>query len=276
MSCSTVGCIVTLTLSLLAMALAATAQPAGKVPRISWLTTGVRPAGPHPLLEAFRQGLRDLGYVEGQEDRCPALAAELVRLPVDVLVAAGTVPIQAAQHATRTIPIGMAWGTDPVAQGFVASLARSEGNITGVSAMRHDLLGKQQEWLTQMVPTASRNPDDLQRVLAALPREGVHTLLLNRSRPEMTALALQRRLPTMYHGRRDVEAGGLMAYGPSQPAMHSRAASYVDRLLKRTPPAELPVEQPRKVELVLNRKTAPALGLSIPPNLLILTEEVIK
>jgi putative tryptophan/tyrosine transport system substrate-binding protein len=324
MSRSTVGGIVTLTLSLFAMALAATAQPAGKVPRIGWLTTGVRPAGPHLLLEAFRQGLRDLGYVEGQnihlesryaegqEDRCPALAAELVRLPVDVLVAAGTAPIQAAQHATRTIPIVMAWGTDPVAQGFVASLARPGGNITGVSAMRHDLLGKQLEWLTQLVPTASRiavltnpanpanvlegrevqraaqvlgvqlhvlearSPDDLQRVLAALPREGVHALLLNASRPDMTALALQSRLPTMYQGRREVEAGGLMAYGPSQPAMHYRAAYYVDRLLKGTPPAELPVEQPRKFDLVLNLKTAHALGLSIPPSLLILADEVIK
>ena len=320
----TVGCIVTLTLSLLAMALAATAQPAGKVHRIGWLATGVRPVGPHPLLEAFRQGLRDLGYVEGrniliesrfaegQADRCPALAAELVRLPVDVLLAAGTAPIQAAQHATSTIPIVMAWGTDPVAQGFIASLARPGGNITGVSAMRHDLLGKQLELLTQMVPTASRiavrmdptnpamplevrevqraaqvlgvqlhvlearSPDDLQRVFAALPQEGVHALLLNSSRPEIAALALQSRLPAMYNGRMFVEAGGLMSYGPSQPAMHYRAAYYVDRLLKGTPSADLPVEQPRKFELVLNLKTAHALGLTIPPTLLILADEVIK
>jgi putative tryptophan/tyrosine transport system substrate-binding protein len=214
---STVGCIVILALSLLVMAPLAAAQPAEKVHRIGWLTTGARPAGPHPLLEAFQQGLRDLGYVEGQnmriearyaegqEERCPALAAELVHLPVDVLVAAGTAPIQATQHATRTIPIVMAWSTDPVAQGFVASLARPGGNITGLSAMRHDLLGKQLELLTQMVPTASRiavltnpanpanvlevrevqhvaqvlgvqlhvlearSPDDLQRVLATLP-----------------------------------------------------------------------------------------------------------
>ena len=321
---STVGCIVTLTLSILAMALAATAQPAEKVYRIGRLATGVRPAGPHPLLEAFQQGLRDFGYVEGrniliesrssegQADRCPALAAELVRLPVDVLVAAGTAPIKAAQHATSTIPIVMAWGTDPVAQGFIASLARPGGNITGVSAMRHDLLGKQLELPTQMVPTASRiavlmdpanpanalqvrevqraaqvlgvqlhvlearSPDDRQRVFAALPREGVHALLLNSSRPEMAALALQSRLPTMYNGRMSVEAGGLMSYGPSQPDMHYRAAYYVDRLLKGTPPADLPVEQPRKFELVLNLKTARALGLTISPTLLILADEVIK
>jgi putative ABC transport system substrate-binding protein len=206
-------------------------------------------------LEAFRQGLRDLGYVEGrniriesryaegQEDRCPALAAELVRLPVDVLVAAGTAPIKAAQQATRTIPIVMAWGTDPVAQGFVASLARPGGNTTGLSSMSPDLLGKQLELLTQMVPMASRiaflmdlanpanslqvrevqraaqvlgvqlhmlearSPDDLQRVFAALPHEGVHALLLNRSRPEIAALALQSRLPAMYNGRMSVEAG---------------------------------------------------------------------
>jgi putative tryptophan/tyrosine transport system substrate-binding protein len=321
---STVECIVTLTLSLLAIALAATAQPTGKVPQIGWLTTGVPSAGVHALLEAFRQGLRDLGYVEGRnilvesryaeghEDRCPVLAAELVRLPVDVLVAAGTAPIQAAQHATSTIPIVMAWGTDPVAQGFVASLSRPEGNITGLSSMSHDLLGKQLELLTQMVPTAlriafltdpvdpanglqvhevqrvaqalgvqlhvpeARSLDDLQRVFAALPREGVHALLLNRSRPEIAALALQRRLPAMYNGRLSVEGGGLMSYGSSQPDMHYRAAYYVDRLLKGTPPAELPVEQPRKFELVLNLKTAQALGLTIPPHLLILADEVIR
>ena len=322
---STVRCIVTLALSLLVMApLAADAQSAGKVYRIGWLTTGVRPVEPHPLLEAFRQGLRDLGYVEGQnlriearyaegqEDRCPALAAELVHFPVDVLVAAGTAPIQAAQHATSTMPIVMAFGTDPVDQGFVASLARPGGNITGLSAMRHDLLGKQLELLTQMVPTASRiavltnpanpanvlqmrevqrvaqilgvqlhvlearSPDDLQRVFAALPREGVHALLLNWARTDAVALALQSRLPAMYNGRMDVEAGGLMAYGPSQPALHYRAAYYVDRLLKGATPADLPVEQPTKFELVINLKTAQALGLTIPPTLLFQADEVLQ
>jgi putative tryptophan/tyrosine transport system substrate-binding protein len=223
-----------------------------------------------------------------------------------------TAPIKAAQQATRTIPIVMAWGTDPVAQGFVASLAQPGGNITGLSSMSPDLLGKQLELLTQMVPTASRiaflmdlanpanslqlrevqraaqvlgvqlhvlearSPDDLQRVFATLPQEGVHALLLNRSRQEIVALALQSRVPAMYNGRMPVEAGGLMSYGPSQPEMHYRAAYYVDRLLKGTPPADLPVEQPRKFELVLNLKTAHALGLTIPPNLLILADEVIK
>lgn len=266
---STVGCIVTLSLSILAMALAATAQPMGKVHRIGRLNAGVPPAGPDPLLEAFRQGLRDLSYVEGrniliesryaegQEDRVRALAAELVRLSVDVLVAAGTTAIQAAQHATSTIPIVMAVAVDPVAQGFVASLARPGGNITGLSAMQQDLPGKQMELLTAMVPTASRvaalmnpanagnvlqlhevqraaqvvgmqlhllearSPDDLQRVFAALPREGAHALfiltdalLLNTSRADvLAALALQSRVPAMYDWRRFVEAGGSCPMG---------------------------------------------------------------
>ena len=322
---SAVGFVVTLTLSLLVAPLTAAAQQPTKVYRIGRLSSGSSPL-PHelnPNLEAFRQGLRALGYVEGQnlvieyryaegqEDRCPGLAAELVRLPVDVLVAAGTAPIQAAQHATSTIPIVMAWGTDPVAQGFVASLARPGGNITGLSSISYDLLGKQLELLTQMVPTASRiaflttpvdpanglqvrevqrvaqvlgvqlhvieasSLADLQHVFAALPGMA-DALLLNRSRPEIAALALQSRVPAMYNGRLSVEAGGLMSYGPSQSDMHYRAAYYVDRLLKGTPPAELPVEQPRKFELVLNLKTAQALGLTIPAHLLLLADEVIK
>jgi putative tryptophan/tyrosine transport system substrate-binding protein len=332
MRLQTVGGIVTLTLSLLAMVLSAMAQPIGKVPRIGRLNANSPPAGPDPLLEAFRQGLRDLGYVEGrniliesryaegQEDRLPTLAAELVRLPVDVLVAAGTTAIQAAQHATRTIPIVMAVAVDPVAQGFVASLARPGGNITGLSAMQQDLPGRQLELLTAMVPTASRvavlmnpanagnvlqvrevqraaqgagvqlyvlearSPDDLQRIFAALPQEGVHALfiltdalLLNTARADvLAALALQSRMPAMYGWRRFVEAGGLMSYGPSSLGIQYRAAYYVDRLLQGTPPAELPVEQPTKFELVLNLKTAQALGLTIPPHLLILADEVLK
>jgi putative tryptophan/tyrosine transport system substrate-binding protein len=283
-------------------------------------------------LEAFRQGLRDLGYVEGrniliesryaegQEDRLTTLAAELVRLPVDVLVAAGTTAIQAAQHATSTIPIVMAVAVDPVAQGFVASLAPPGGNITGLSAMQQDLPGKQLELLTAMVPTASRvavlmnpanagnvlllrevqraaqvvgvqlhvlearRPDDLQRLFAALPREGVHALfiltdalLLSTSRADVLAtLALQSRMPAMYGWRRFVEAGDLMSFGPSSLGIQYRAAYYVDRLLKGTPPAELPVEQPTRFELVLNLKTAQALGLIISPNLLILADEVLE
>jgi len=206
----------------------------------------------------------------------------------------------------------MAWGTDPVAQGFVASLARPGGNITGLSAMRHDLLGKQLELLTQMVPTASRiavltnpanpanvlqmrevqraaqvlgvqlhvlearSPDDLQRVFAALPREGVHALLLNWARTDGAALALQSRLPAMYNGRRDVEAGGLMSYGPSLPDLWRHAAIYVEKILKGAKPTDLPVEQPMKFEFVINLKTAKALGITMPPSLLILADEVIQ
>ena len=332
MRLQTVGGIVTLTLSLLAMVLSAMAQPTGKVPRIGRLNANSPPVGPDPLLEAFRQGLRDLGYVEGQniliesryaesqEDRLPALAAELVRLPVDVLVAAGTTAIQAAQHATTTIPIVMVVAVDAVAQGFVASLARPGRNITGLTALQQDLPGKELELLTALVPTASpvavlmnpantgnvlqvhavqraaqaagvqllvleaRRPEDLQHVFATLPREGVHALLiltdallLNTSRADvLAALALQSRIPAMYGWRRFAEAGGLMSYGPSSPGFHYRAAAYVDKLLKGAKPADLPVEQPTKFELVINLKTAQALGLTIPPTVLFQADEVIR
>jgi len=275
--------------------------------------------------------LRDLGYheghdmviesryAEGKEDRLSDLAVELVRLPVDVLVAAGSAAIQAAQHATRTIPIVMAAASDPVGQGFVTSLARPEGNLTGLSSMNRDLSGKQLELLMETVPTGSRiavlvNPadpsnllrlletqraaerlgvplqvlearsrDDLEQVLSTILREGVSALfvipdplLLDQHRREIAAWALQRRVPTMYNWRMYVEAGGLMSYGPSLPALHYRAAYYVDRLLKGATPADLPVEQPRKFELVLNLKTAQILGITMPPSLLLLADEVIQ
>jgi putative ABC transport system substrate-binding protein len=214
----------------------------------------------------------------------------------------------------------LACAVDPVAQGFVASLARPGANITGLSAMQQDLPRKQLELLTAMVPTASqiavlmnpansgnilqlrevqraaqvgglqlhvleaRRPDDLQRVFAALPREGAHALLiltdallLNQSRAVVLAtLALQSRLPSMYGWRRYAEAGGLMAYGPSRPDIHYRAASYVNRLLKGAQPADLPVEQPTKFEFVINLKTAQALGLIIPPSFLFQADDVIR
>jgi putative tryptophan/tyrosine transport system substrate-binding protein len=332
MRLQTVGGLVTLTLSLLAMVLGAMAQPTAKVPRIGRLNANSPPAGPDPLLEAFRQGLHDLGYdegqniliesryAEGQEDRLPALAAELVRLPVDVLVAAGTNAIQAAQHATTTIPIVMAVAVDPVAQGFVASLARPGGNITGLTSLQQDLPGKELELLTALVPTASRvavlmnpantgnvlqvrtvqraaqaagvqlhvlearRPEDLPHVFAALAHKGVHALLiltdavlLNTSRADvLAALALQSRIPAMYGWRRFAEAGGLMSYGSSSRGLHYRAATYVDKLLKGAKPAELPVEQPTTFELVINLKTAQALGLTISPTLLFQADEVIR
>ena len=330
MRLNTVRLAVTLALGILIAVLAGEAQPPTKVHRIGWLRTW-SPLADQPFVEALRQGLRDLGYVEGRNiliesryaeghpDRLSALAAELVRLPVDVLVAGGAAAIQAAQHTTSTIPIVMAVAADPVAQGFVASLARPGGNMTGLSIMYHDFIGKQLEWLMETVPTASRvavlmnpanpahvfqlrevqraaqvlgrqlhvlearSPDDLQRVFAATPREGAHALfvitdalLFDRSRADIAVWALQSRLPAMYGWRMYVEAGGLMSYGPSLPDMHYRAAYYVDRLLKGTPPADLPVEQPTKFELIINLKTAAALGLTIPPSLLLLADEVIQ
>ena len=328
---STVGCIVTLTLSLLAMVLAATAQPARKIPRIGWLNLSAHPAGPHPFLEAFREELRYLGYVEGQnlviedrhvegsQERLADLAAELVRLQVDVLVVGGTAATRAAQHATHTIPIVMAGTADPVGQGLVASLARPGGNITGLSLLMAELPGKGLELLKETVPQSARvavlgNPadptyearlhnlrmaaqalglhlhilevrraDELDTAFAAMTREGADALLvlpdvalMDPLRGRITALAAQSRLPAMYGWRAYAEAGGLIAYGPSLQEMWRRAASYVDKLLKGAKPADLPVEQPTKFELVLNRKTAQALGITFPPTLLVSADEVIQ
>jgi putative ABC transport system substrate-binding protein len=283
-------------------------------------------------LQAFRQGLHDLGYVEGQNlviegrfaegkaDRLPELAAELVRLQVDVIVAAGIAAIRAAQHATRTLPIVMVvGGADPVAHGFVASLARPGGNITGMSAIHADLSGKRLELLQRTVPSVARiavlmnpaNPahalqlretqaaaqalgmqlqvleargrEELESAFSAIHREGAGALfvfsdplLFERHLSDIAALALQHRLPSIYAWRMWVEAGGLMSYAPSLPDIWRRTAYYVDRILKGTKPADLPVEQPMKFELVINHKTAQALGLTIPPTLLILADEVIQ
>ena len=327
---SAVGCIVTLALSLLVMGLAATVQPAGKVHRIGLLRAG--PAGPDPMSEAFRQGLHDLGYVDGQNlviearyaegraERFPDLAAELVQLQVEVIVAGGNPAVHAAQQATRTIPIVMVGGgADPVAAGLIASLGHPGGNITGLSSQSAELSGKQLEFLKETVPMVSRiavltnpaNPasparlpyvqaaaqalrvqlrvlevqsrEDLERAFAVIQHEGIgaflvpsDALLLSWSRSDIAAFALRHRLPAMYGLRADVEAGGLMAYGASLPDMFRRAASYVDRLLKGATPADLPVEQPTKFTLVINLKTAQAMGLTIPPTLLFQANEVIK
>jgi ABC-type uncharacterized transport system substrate-binding protein len=331
MWCRAVGVIVTLTLSLLVAPLVTAAQPVGKVYRIGLLTSG--PASPASLLalEAFQQGLRDLGYVEGQqivleqrraegsEARARELAAELVQLPVDVLVAGGPPAIRAAQQVTRTIPIVMAASGDPVAAGWIASLAQPGGNITGLSTQSAELSEKQLELLKETVPTVSRiavlaNPsepdsrsrlhyaqgaahalqvslhvlavqrrEDLVHAFAAIQREGIGAflvlsdpLLLGQFRSDMIDFALRHRLPAMYSARVYVEAGGLMSYAPSFPAMWQRAAAYVDRLLKGTTPADLPVEQPTTFELVINLKTAQALGLTIPPTLLFQADEIIR
>jgi putative ABC transport system substrate-binding protein len=325
MWCSAIVAIITLILSLLAVPRAATAQPAGKVWRIGYLTAGSR-----GLNEAFRQGLRDLGYSEGQNllieyrpagtqlDRLPDLAAELVRLPVDVIVTGGDNATRAAQHATHTIPIVLAAGSDPVGLGLVASLARPGGNLTGLSIMSLELEGKRLELLKEAVPTASRvgvlfNPatseavhrwremesaarslgvqlhalevrraDELEPAFATATSAGVGALIVWRNflidtyRPQILQLVAQHRLPVLAELREYVEDGGLMFYAPSLPDAFRRAAAYVDKILKGARPADLPMERPTKFELVLNRKTAQALGITFPPTLLLLADKVIQ
>src|SRR5262245_59140785 len=310
MWCKAVGGIVTLTLGLLATLLTAQAQPVAKIPRIGFLSAGFPPSRTDLSaigLEAFRQGLHDLGYVEGQtiviedrwadgqEERLPDLVAELVGLPVDIIVSGTTAGIRAAQQATTTIPIVIAISADPVASGFVASLAHPGGNITGMSVMFPEVRGKQLELLRDIRPGISRvavlwNPattrrEDVQGLEGAAPSLGLQVsslevrsaeafesafaairraeaaamlvlpdpLLLDRHRRNLAALALQYRLPTMYGWRLFVEAGGLMSYGPRTADLFRRAATYVDKILKGAKPADLPVEQPMKFELVLNR-----------------------
>jgi putative tryptophan/tyrosine transport system substrate-binding protein len=314
-----------LTLALCVAPLAAEAQPAEKVWRIGYLVAGFG-----RIDEAFRQGLRDLGYVEGENltieyrhadnqlERLADLAAELVRLPVDVLVTAGENAARAAQQATRTIPIVLAAGSDPVGLGLIASLARPGGNITGVTLHAPEVMGKWLELLKEAVPTASRvgvlfNPastgavsrwretesaarslkvqlhalevrhaDELEPAFATATGAGVGALLVWRNflidtyRPRILQWAAQHRLPVMAELREYVEDGGLLFYAPSQPDVFRRAATYVDKILKGATPADLPVEQPMKYELVLNLKTAQALGLTMPPSLLLLADEVIR
>jgi putative tryptophan/tyrosine transport system substrate-binding protein len=328
----TVGLVATLALVLL-VPLASDAQQVTKVPQVGrLLSVGSPTAGPDPSFEAFRQGLRELGYVEGQnvviedryaegsQERLRDLAAELVRLQVDVIVAEGAAAIRAAQHATRTIPIVMAATADPVGQGFVASLAHPGGNITGLSFLSAELPGKRLELLKETVPQSTRiavlinaahpysgsvmhnlteaarvlglqlhlvevrSVDELDTAFAAMTRAGADAvlviedaLLLNSERGQVVAdLATQSQLPMMYSWREWVVAGCLMSYGPSRPDVLRRAATYVDKLLKGAKPADLPVEQSTKFELIINLKTAKALGITMPPSLLVLADEVIQ
>jgi putative ABC transport system substrate-binding protein len=302
---------------------AVTAQPREKVPRVGYLNPG---SSSDPLrqrrLEAFRQGLRELGYVEGRNiaiesrwaegkyDRYPALAADLVRSKVDVIVAQSGAATQAAQQATRAIPIVMSLVLDPVGIGLVASLARPGGNVTGTSFMAPDLVGKQLELLKELVPKVSRvalllhptnpgsapylreaeaaarslgvrlqslearNPQEIDSAFAAMTRERAGALLIfpdsyfATQRRQIAELAAKRRLPAIHGGTLEyAEAGGLMVYSPNILDLERRAASYVDKILKGAKPADLPVEQPTKFELVINLKAAKALGLVIPPAL---------
>jgi len=315
---------------LLAAPLAAEAQQAGKVPRIGFLGTR-SPSDTSPHLDAFRQGLRELGWVEGQNividyrfaegkfDRLPDLAAELVRLKVDIIVAQPTPAAVAAQNATKTIPIVMISVGDPVGLGLIASLARPGGNATGLSySVGLEIFGKGLELLKETVPKVrrvailsnpanpaqplairevnvaarslgvqlqlleARGPHDFDGAFAAMAKERVGALLvvadsmfvLHRTR--LADLAARSRLPAAYGLRDHVDAGGLMSYGPSSRDLFRRSATFVDKILKGAKPGDLPVEQPTKFELVINLKTAKALGLTIPQSLLQRADEIIQ
>jgi putative tryptophan/tyrosine transport system substrate-binding protein len=321
----TLGLLITLALALLVAPLAAAAPP-GKIPLIGVL----RPtSSTDPLTEAFRQGLRELGYVEGhtirleerfaegQYERLPELAVELVRLPVDILVTDGPGAV-AAKHATDKIPIVFAAFSNPVEEGLVASLARPGENLTGFSPMALELAGKRLELLSEMVPsirhmalvwnprrrdhaiqvkeiqavaarggihldvTEMRSPQEFDHAFATMSDQGVGAAIMlddamfYNERTRLVELAAQRQMPTMYGHRGYVEAGGLLSYGPNYPELFRRAATFVDKILKGAQVGELPVEQSTTLELVINLKTAEALGLTIPPTLLFQATEIIR
>ncbi len=327
-----VALIAVLALSFFVAPLAAKAQQATKIARIGFLTVNLAP-NLH-LREAFLQGLRDLGHIEGRNvvieyrdaegkfERLPALAAELVALKVDVIVATGgTRAALAAKQATRTVPIVFASAGDPVTSGLVTSLARPGGNVTGLSNLVAELVGKCLEQLTQAVPGVSRvavlrlpgalgertdkgmltgaevagrtlgvrlqfvearGPADFDRAFSDMTRAraGALTVLPSnmflRERRRLVDLAAKNRLPAVYFLREFVDAGGLMSYGPNVADLYRRAATYVDKILKGAKPADLPVEQPTKFELVINLKTAKALGLTIPPSVLARADHIIE
>jgi ABC-type uncharacterized transport system substrate-binding protein len=315
---------------LLALCLSAEAQQPKKVTRIGYLSSQ-DPAYESARAEGIRLALRELGYVEGQNvaieyrysggktDRAPELAAELVRLKVDILVVAGGIHwIRAAKDATKTIPVVMAGvGNDPVEAGLIESLARPGGNVTGLTNLTGKLAGKRLELLKEAVPKLARvavlyepaTPANLIEVNEDLPvaarvlkltvkpwevraAEGFDGVFaaLNKERPDglyvagspltnanqkrIVSFALKSRLPSMYSGQEAVDAGGLMYYGADLEDSYRRVAYYVDRILKGAKPADLPVEQPTKFELVINLKTAKQIGLTIPPNLLARADKV--
>ncbi len=318
-----------LVLALFLAPLAADAQLPAKVPRIGFLSS-LSPTDAAPYLDAFRQGLHELGYVEGQNivieyrfaegrpERLPALAAELVRLKVDVIVATSPPAPEAAKQGTSTIPIVVAATGDPVAEGLVASIARPGGNITGLASMSPEVVGKQLELLKEVAPKVSRvavlqnpsshghppilrqaegparalgvqlhilqarTPAEIDAAFAAMRGQRAGGVLVLRDplfiaqRTQIAALAAKSRLPAVYGNREYAEAGGLMAYGASGRHMFRRAATYVDKILKGAKPADLPVEQPTRFELVINLKTAKALGLTIPPSVLVRADQVIQ
>ena len=311
----------------------AEAQQPKKVPRIGYLLAG-DPTSESTRFESIRLALRERGYIEGQNiaseyryaegkiDRAPELAAELVRLKVDIIVVAGGEwDIRAAKNATKTIPIIMvSGGRDPVEAGLVESLARPGGNVTGITNLSRELGGKRLELLKEAVPKLARvavlyDPalpgnlrevkevlpvaaralrltiqpwevraaDDFEKVFAALSKQRPDGLyvsgggpLINANRKRIVGFTLKSRLPSMYPRGDFVDSGGLISYGADQADSYRRVAYYVDRILKGTKPADLPVEQPTKFELVINLKTAKQIGLTIPPNVLARADKVIK
>ena len=317
---------------LLVLGVTAEAQQTTKGYRIGFLAFGPPPPEPLPAtfpFWAFRQALRELKYLEnqnlvlesrwaaGKREQLPTLAAELVRLNVDIIVASGLSAVQAAKNATRTVPVVMAGSPDPVAFELVASLARPGGNVTGVAdSPGRDLEGKRLELLKETVPRMSRvavildsasrlditptkdaahalglalilspetaTPTEFHNSFSLIARKGAQAVYapetpINVRHGELIVdLAIKHRLPTMYGSREFVEHGGLMSYGPKFSELFRRAAFYVDRILRGTKPADLPVEQPSVFELVINLKTAKRIGLTIPPNVLVRADGVIK
>ena len=320
----------TLAGGLLAAPLAAHAQQAGKVWRVGVLSPGLSPADSSARFEAFRLGLRELGYIEGQnvaiewrfaegrEDRLPDLAAELIRLKVDVILTINTPATQAAKSATTTIPIVFTAVADVAAAKLVGSLARPGGNITGLTTLVAETSGKRLALLKEALPRVSRaavlwnsssdgagfafrelvaasrplgvqlqdagvrDPEWIERALEAATkgRAGavlvIDDVVITSHRGRILDLAGKRRLPVVSLYRDFVEAGGLLSYGTSATDMFRRAATYVDKILRGARPADLPVEQPTKFELVINLKTAKALGLTIPQSLLQRADELIR
>jgi putative ABC transport system substrate-binding protein len=311
--------------------LVARAQQPGQMRRIGFLVAALPPAqfGLGPLA-GLAEGLRELGYVEhkdfvivwrsaeGRYEQLPDIAAELVRLRVDVIVASASVVVRAAQRATDTIPIVMGYSIDPVRNGFVASFARPGGNITGLAGSSDDSSPKQLELLAAVVPNLSRvgllinpdgpgsssvlkraqdaaqqagltvlpvearNPQDFESAFLDLTRERVGAVLVAgdsvffTQRKQVVELALRHRLALIAPQREYAEAGGMMSYGESLKEFYRRAASFVDKIFKGAKPADLPIEQPTRFHLVINRKTADMIGLTIPPNLYIFADEVIE
>ena len=313
----------------LAAPLAAGAQQAGR--QIGFLSpSSLSDPRTRAFVEAFRQRLRELGWAEGQNltiqyrwaeertERLNDLARDLARLKVEVVVAATSPAVQAAKSATVTIPIVMTNAGDAVASGFVAGIARPEANITGLSMMGGELIGKQLEFLKEIVPSLSRvgllwnptnssnppqlrdaqeavrtlgirlhpletrSPGEIESAFAALIKEHVGAVIvvldsmLAANRTRIAELAVKSRLPTVYGLTDHVRAGGLMAYGPDVADMYRRAAAYVDKVLRGSRVTDLPIEQPTRFELVINLKTAKALGLTIPPSLLVRADQVIQ